>query len=196
MRNGQGIRRSTKRATEVRAAFADNYTLYQYCFVEFLIEHLSDLSRAFRGDLQKTLVLGLIGQVHIRAIHAAAEAGLDFDALPLERRSITASSIADVTGIPRETVRRKCAAMEQQGWILRSDEGAWRLVLTGSGAGSVVRAELSDLDQRGLDRVSRLFRDLEAIVAAAPAAAPAAEAATGAPAGGGPAAAPVVRRAR
>lgn len=150
----------------MKAALSANYPLYQYRFVEFFIEHLCDLSRTFRGDLQEMIVLALVGQVQIRAMRSAAEAGLDPDDLPLDRLSITASSVADVTGIPRETVRRKLAALEQRGWILRNADGSFRLRFLDKTA--VAKVDLSDIDARTLDRVARMFRDIESIVTSTP----------------------------
>lgn len=153
---------TTGRVEEVRSAFADNYRLFQYQWVEFFIEHLSDVSRAFRGDLQAMIVIALVGQVQIRAMQVAARAGLDPHSLPPERLSITASRIADVTGIPRETVRRKLTALERRGWIVRNDEGGFRLAVDGGVAAA--RTDLAEVDKRAIVRVARLFRDLEAIV--------------------------------
>jgi hypothetical protein len=155
-------RRAAERTRQVQAAFEANYPAYQYRFVEFFIEHLSDVSRAFRGDLQAMIVLALIGQVQIRATRAAGEAGLDPRELPAERVSITASRIADVTGIPRETVRRKLGILEGKGWIRRNPDGSLRLVVEDGAAPA--RADLAAVDARAIERVARLFRDLETIV--------------------------------
>ncbi len=46
----------------LRGVFEQHYREYQYCFVEFLTEHLADVSRAFDGDLQEMLVLAVIGR--------------------------------------------------------------------------------------------------------------------------------------
>jgi DNA-binding transcriptional ArsR family regulator len=157
-------RSAAARVEEAQAAFASNYQAYQYRFVEFFIEHLSDLSRSFRGDLQAMIVLALVGQVHLRAVRAAIGAGRDPRDLPIERLGITASRIADVTSIPRETVRRKLDGLEGRGWVLRNQDGSWRMVH--EYGVTAARTDLADLDARGIERVARLFRDLEALVAA------------------------------
>jgi hypothetical protein len=162
--------RTTKRVEEAQSAFGANYRAYQYRFVEFFIEHLSDVSRAFRGDLQAMIVLALVGQVQMRATRAAAEAGIDLRAIPAERVSITASRIADVTHIPRETVRRKLGLLESKGWVRRNPDGSWRLVVENGEAPA--RADLAEVNARAMERVARLFRDLEIIVADHTAASP------------------------
>jgi predicted transcriptional regulator len=162
-RRTPGIARAkAERAQEVRAIFAGQYLDYQYRFVEFFVEHLEDLSRAFRGDLQQVMVLAIIGQVRLRAMRSAILAGEDPVAIPPERCAIGASRLADVTAIPRQTVRRKLELLEQRGWIERLDDGTWTLVY--DGGASKARAGLSEVDRRGIDRIAQLFADLEAIV--------------------------------
>jgi DNA-binding MarR family transcriptional regulator len=155
-----------ERAAEVRDMLASNYADYQYRFVEFFVEHLEDVSRAFRGDLQQMIVLAIIGQIRLRAVRSAILAGEDPTAIPPERCAIGASRIADVTAIPRQTVRRKLELLEQRGWIERLGDGMWTLHY--EGGSSRAREGLSDVDLRGIDRIARLFADLEAIVNARP----------------------------
>lgn len=149
------------RAEKLRDAFETHYREYQYTLVEFLVEHLTDASRVFAGDLQQMLVLALIGQVQIHAARRAVAAGEDPSALPDERVSINASRIADVTGIPRETVRRKLAALERKGWIVRGAGANWRLAFVGGEPTAL--ADLRGIDTRAIARVARLVADLESL---------------------------------
>jgi DNA-binding MarR family transcriptional regulator len=148
------------RALEVRDIFAERYREYQYRFVEFFTEHLSDVSRSFGGDLQAMLVLAVVGQVRIATLTLPAPDDPEDE----ERGAISASRLADVTGIPRETVRRKLALLETRGWIERTSGKAWRLVIRDEAA--VARQDLSELDQRAIHRIARLFAGLEVLVAA------------------------------
>jgi hypothetical protein len=156
--------KAARRADEALAAFEADYMAYQYRWVEFFIEHLADLSRAFRGDLQSMMVLALVGQVYLRAVRAAIKVGTDPAAIPVERLSIGASRIADVTGIPRETVRRRLTALERRGWLARTGEASWQLAVDGGKAAA--RVELEAIDRRGMVRLARLFADFEALVEA------------------------------
>lgn len=148
---------------EASAAAAKRvYAIQQYHFVEFLTEHLADCSRTFDGDLQQMLVLAIIGQVYLRArLNAGPEGdhGLSGSSVAA---AISASRIADVTGIPRETVRRKLAALARRGWIEQADKVGWRLVVR-DGAASA-RSDLMELDRRGAERVSRMVRALKPFV--------------------------------
>ncbi|MAW86660.1 MAG: hypothetical protein CMJ42_09045 [Phyllobacteriaceae bacterium] len=153
---------ASRRLEEVRSVFMTEYRAYQYRFVEFFIEHLADISRVFRGDLQAMIVLAIVGQVQLRATRNALRAGLDPADLSPERLSVNASSIAEVTGIPRETVRRKLDRLVERGWLLRNPDSSFRIAIVQGEA--TARSDLQGLDARALERVARLFRDLEILV--------------------------------
>ncbi len=140
---------------EAGAAFRANYLLFQYEFVEFFADHLSDMSRVFGGDLQAVLVLAVIGQVRLRSYIAGGNEG---DGSPA---GISASRLSDVTGIPRETVRRKLKDLEAKRWIERVGPSLWRIRMEGEK--SAARQELNALDNRAIDRIARMFCRLQRI---------------------------------
>ncbi len=138
------------RAVPVQEAFQRNYAQVQYHYVQFLTEHLADCARAFSGDLTKVLVLAVLGQRHIEAVTSVQEAGASGPS-----GAMSASRIADVTGLSRETVRRKLGALSDLGWVEQGADRRWRIVLV-DGA-STARRDLKDLDTRGLQRLARLY---------------------------------------
>jgi hypothetical protein len=149
----------SSRASALFETFTEHYPGYQYVFVDFLVDHLTDLSRSYGGDLQQVMVLAIIGQ---RWLQARRE--MDGDALDtLRATAISASRLADVTGIPRETVRRKLALMQAKGWVAQGPDGAWFLALDPGGRDLPVRRDHADLDHRGRWRVARLVAALEAL---------------------------------
>jgi DNA-binding MarR family transcriptional regulator len=149
----------TERRTEALAdRFLEEYPRYQYSLVEFLVAHLTDIARAFDGDLQQPLILAVIGQVRIRARRQAEKAG-DASPPPSEL-AITASRLADVTGIPRETVRRKLKLLEARGWIARRPDGAFYLVADASGDDVPARRHFEEQDKRTRRQVARLVTEL------------------------------------
>ena len=149
----------TDRRVELLAVrFAADYPRYQYAFVEFQVAHLTDISRAFDGDLQQALILAVIGQVRLRARKRADGAGETLP--PPEELSITASRLADVTGIPRETVRRKLALLGKRGWIAQRSDGAWHIVADASGGEVPVRRHFAAQDARNRRQVARLVSEL------------------------------------
>jgi len=93
--------------------------------VEHFTELLITLRREFNGDLDRMLVLGIIG---LRTMPPSQVRGIsydDFNAGPVVQNPgpINVQSIADTSGIPRETVRRKVTALEQAGLIERRGGG-------------------------------------------------------------------------
>jgi len=139
-------------------SFAKDYPRYQYAFVEFLTAHLTDISNAFDGDLQQALLLAVIGQMRLRA---RLQADVTGEALPPpEEHSITASRLADVTGIPRETVRRKLKLLEARGWIARRQDGAVYLMADASGKDVPARRHFAEQDERTRRQVARLVAAL------------------------------------
>jgi len=147
---------------EIETRFRENYPAYQYHFVEFLTEHLSDVSREFGGDLQEMLVLAIIGQMHLRSVIDTQSGSIVSQKIRQNPPQITASRIADASGIPRETVRRKLAKLGKRGWIEQGMDGAWRLVVGETSAKA--RVELSALDSRGIARVAGLYSRLQGLL--------------------------------
>ncbi|MGF1503169.1 MAG: helix-turn-helix domain-containing protein [Paracoccaceae bacterium] len=157
-----GAARRSHRADAIAAAFETCYLDYQYIFVEFLIDHLVDAGGAFKGDSQAMLVLAVLGQARLGAVRAASPADDAPPDVSPAAESTNASRIADITGIPRQTVRRKLEALAERGWIERDAEGAYRLVSTDGR--SAARRDLSDTDRRAMQRVARLVADLESVI--------------------------------
>jgi hypothetical protein len=147
-------------ASEAREnTFKSNYIEFQYVFVNFITEHLIDCSKVFAGDLQKVLILAIIGQA---TLNMAQRNGDAQGQVPQESAGpITASSLADITGIPRETVRRKLHEIAADGWIERTDDGSWRLRMEGGEARA--GRDLAALDARGIRRAARLYTALGSI---------------------------------
>jgi DNA-binding MarR family transcriptional regulator len=147
---------------QVEAQFRAQYPTYQYHFVEFFTEHMADCSRAFGGDLQEMLVLAIIGQMQLKAHLDGQNASAGVNSPKPRSSQITASRIADASGIPRETVRRKLAKLADRGWVQKETGGAWSLVMIDSAARA--RDGLSDLDSRAIARVAGLHARLHTLL--------------------------------
>ncbi len=143
-----------RRIEALAERFAEEYPRFQYALVEFQVAHLTEVARAFGGDLQQSLILAVIGQVRLRARRRADDTG---EALPPpEELAITASRLADVTGIPRETVRRKLTLLGERGWIAQRSDGAWHIVADRSGDDVPARRHFAAQDARNRRQVARL----------------------------------------
>jgi len=132
----------------LEGAERERYRLFQYHFVQFFVEHLSDVSRVFGGDLQEMLVLAVIGQAFMRA-----------DELGRENAPINACRICETTGIPRQTVRRKLQALQRRGWVQQIEGGAWQLTVHEREAAA--RIDLAELDSRGMERIQKFIRTVK-----------------------------------
>jgi hypothetical protein len=130
-------------------AFQSHYQVAQYHWVQFTTEWLSECSRAFGGDLQMMVILSVVGQPHLE--HRLGRERRNADGPIL--RSINASRIADVTGIPRETVRRKLDRMAHLGWLQQNPDASWSIRIVDGHA--PVRDALAAIDDASMRKVSR-----------------------------------------
>ncbi|WPL18233.1 hypothetical protein Thiowin_03294 [Thiorhodovibrio winogradskyi] len=103
--------------------FGQIWPIHTEAFCELLVA----LRRQFDGDLDRMLVLAIIGA---RTLSRGRIDGLSYDGLlspdrdaKVDPAPINLQSIADYSGIPRETVRRKIRDLERRGWIVKGDNG-------------------------------------------------------------------------
>lgn len=78
----------------------------------------------FGGDLDKLTILLVVAMrtaEHKDIVTVDVEGVLNGDVEVFPSLSTNVRSIADSTGIPKETVRRKVAALVEDGWIRRQD---------------------------------------------------------------------------
>lgn len=133
-------------AEQASRLFTENFAEAQYGFVEFFSDHLAACSRAFAGDLQKPLILALVGQAYIAALKRSDGGVLE--------GAINASRIADITAIPRQTVNRKLRSLAAEGYILRHPLG-W--ILNVEAGRSIAGQKLAGLTANQVETVSRFL---------------------------------------
>lgn len=106
----------------VRENFGKIWPAHVSSLTQFLIE----CRRAFDGDIDMFLVLAIVGdRTYSQRAADPDQSFEDFQATtePTPPEDINLRSIAEFSGIPRETVRRKIALLESKGWITRKDDG-------------------------------------------------------------------------
>jgi alkylated DNA nucleotide flippase Atl1 len=119
------------RTSVERAALGRNGGAIQVVMNTMFVRHLVSVYRAFGGDLVAAIVLGEVAHHNltplIGAAHTPREVG---EALRGKGRSLPRTfvptnsfSIAQATGIPRETVRRKVASLTRRGWLAKDADG-------------------------------------------------------------------------
>lgn len=111
--------------------FDEHYATLSYEVGLFMMEHLRRVNREFRGDFALAIVLGeiahhnarhLMREVIPRSGKSAARFAKDGSFRDHYRRC-NALSVAEASGIPRETVRRKVAKLEAMGLVERDESG-------------------------------------------------------------------------
>lgn len=102
--------------------FGDLWRVHNTGFTALLIE----CRRLFDGDMDQLLILSVIGERTLTAERARGLTYRDFlQGRPAagKQRPINTQSIADCTGIPRETVRRKISHLINRGWVKKNEDG-------------------------------------------------------------------------
>jgi hypothetical protein len=125
-------------------------------FGRLVVDHLVDCSRVFGGDLEQMMLLSIIGQFYSDAIIAHGRAPP-----PPGAGRVSASYLAAMSKIPRETVRRKLALLAERGCAEQAEDHTWRLVV--DDAGQHVWRELAELDERGLRRLAAFQARLKSL---------------------------------
>lgn len=87
--------------------------------VEALVRPLTVLRRETDGDLDLLLIFAVIGERHFaRKVDPMAPTYKTLGSTKVTQSpSVNAYSIAQYTGIPRETVRRKVRHLTARGWV-------------------------------------------------------------------------------
>lgn len=120
---------------EFDAAFERNFALAGFIVNRFLVHHLLRMARQTGGDFESLVIwnslalqntAGLLGP-GARPLTPLQPDGTFPDAL-LRANGLRSSDLAQITGIPRETVRRKLERLQTSGRVQRHDDGRWHVV--------------------------------------------------------------------
>lgn len=89
---------------------------------------LARLRGRYDGDLDQFLIHLVFMLTELACVNAAAEAkAKGAQTVIVRRRGLNVLSLADITRIPRESVRRKLAALLERGLVERGEDGLYRL---------------------------------------------------------------------
>ncbi|WP_369026887.1 hypothetical protein [Qipengyuania sp. RANM35] len=110
---------------------SENFGLIWPRHVDGFITLLTSLRKAFGGDLDSVLILAVIGSAALPRLKLppglSYEEFVDGGDRDRFRSPLNTNSVAEITGIPRESVRRKLKAMEARQWIQRGPDGYWEI---------------------------------------------------------------------
>jgi hypothetical protein len=113
------------------AAWVDDYlgrdvSRFFYRWGGSLSQVLARLRGRYDGDLDQFALHLLVILGELASVNAAAEArAKGAERVIVRRRGLNSQSLADISRIPRETVRRKLAAMAERQLVVREEDGLW-----------------------------------------------------------------------
>jgi hypothetical protein len=137
----------------------DNYVTFQHEFIEFLVAQLIDFRKVFNGDLDELLIFIFVSRYHLREERGRQDDG---DQDNFWAVSPTLSRISELTGIPRETVRRKLLALQKRGLLEKVEQDKWQVALHNDQP--IIRVQYEQFWQREMRRLVRLVRALAPFV--------------------------------
>jgi hypothetical protein len=121
----------SRKAPIPRADFEKHARAITVLMNAMFVRHLVALYGAFEGDLVAVIVLGEVAHHNLASLINRAGTPRELSALLHAREGTrqqallptNAFSIAQATGIPRETVRRKVASLTRRGWLEKDAGG-------------------------------------------------------------------------
>lgn len=120
--------RDSAQGAFIRENFQAIWPVHLDGFTRLLVQ----LRKRFDGDLDLVLVLAIIGSrtepERWTSSLIAFEKMTQKDGREAVQFPINIQSVADFSGIPRETVRRKVKVLQDKGWVARAGDG--RLIVT------------------------------------------------------------------
>lgn len=132
---------------------AENFGKIWPVHVDGFIRLLSSLRAAFDGDLDSVLILAVVGSAVLPRHKMPTDITYKQFLAGEARRELTTPlnthSIAQITGIPRETVRRKISRLQAKGWVVRNSKGHWSI-------GDDARRDLEPMTDHSLEYISTL----------------------------------------
>lgn len=109
------------------------YSILAFTMNRCVVDQMLRSARKFGGDYERLILWGVLAHLNVAALMPPGSLPTSvLDAHGLvpgagERlQPVRSSDLAQITGIPRETVRRKLGALEREGRIRRCDAG-WLL---------------------------------------------------------------------
>lgn len=146
------------------AAYRARFAEFHLAWSVFLTAHMADLRAQF-DDLEDALLLVAFGIGPVAAKRRVGRASGDpadlaMTGVPADDGRTNAKRLADLTGIPRETVRRKLAAFQRRGWIEQAPDRSWRVAVSPDGR-AALGTEMEEAHLLFLGRLARLIAEFD-----------------------------------
>jgi hypothetical protein len=116
---------------EIDASFDRAFSIVGFILNRHIVDHMLRCARRFDIDFETLVVWGVLAHqnvAHLMPPGSLPSALLDEGGrIPAGEantlRALRLRDLAQITGIPRETVRRKLLVLRDQGWIIENGEG-------------------------------------------------------------------------
>jgi hypothetical protein len=142
------------------AAYQERFVEFHLAWSIFFVGHLSALRSRF-GDLEDALLLAALGlgpaAGKMKDFQATQDPrSLSYGAAVGEATVTNSIRLAELTGIPRQTVRRKLKAFAQRGWVEQTADRSWRLARRPDMSASIT-ADMAAENQDFLRQLAQLL---------------------------------------
>ena len=137
-------RRMAVKESVIESDFRSGWPFHLENFTWFLIQ----CRRYFNGDMDRLLVFCVVSTRNLSANNILGEGTLDrCDRTAI--KPIILQSIADCSGLPRETARRKLQDLTALGWVKRDEHGNFTTT-------PKAVADLAALTEKGIEYLARM----------------------------------------
>lgn len=141
------------------------YSVLAFAVNRCLVDQMLRSARRFGGDYERLVIWGVLAHLNVAPLMPGGSLppslldpkGL-IEGTSTRLRPVRVSELAQITAIPRETVRRKLAALQRQGWIHSTDAG-WVLDVDRTDS------ELRAFTIESIERFRNTFRTIEITIA-------------------------------
>jgi hypothetical protein len=140
------------------------FGLLAFTMNRFIVDQMVRSARHLGGDHERLVIWGVLA--HLNVAHLMPPGSLprtvldDNGTVPdaqQRMRPMLLRDLAQITGIPRETARRKLESLREDGWVLRTVDG-WVI-------DAVRSRELRGYTLEGVERFLQTARAMEAVIA-------------------------------
>ena len=116
---------------QFEAAFQRAFSIVAFIANRHLVDHMMRASRAFDIDFEMLVIWAVVA--HQNAAHlmppgsmpsaTLTDAGVLPDTATPQLRPLRLRDVSQITGIPRETARRKLGKLRERGWLVEAADG-------------------------------------------------------------------------
>jgi hypothetical protein len=146
------------------ARFDKAFSLVAFAVNRHLVDHMRRIGQALDTDLESVLIWGSLAHLNVAGLlHPGADpaATLGADGMTTGTlKPIRLADLAQVTGLPRETVRRKLMHLKERGKVEQTADGLWQAARSG------VDSATHEFTRGSTRRLLQAAREIDAILKA------------------------------